>query len=323
MATPSSQVESAISEGLPIVALETAVLTSGLPKEPWQTSYGEAPDCIDTSLPTNQALANAVTNRVLENGALPAWIGVVDGVFKVGLSENEIEGLCKSTSSNKVTLGTLAHDMNDGKSAGTTVATTLLGCKLASKEQPIRVFATGGIGGMHQNWNSRLDVSADLTALATTPTCVVSSGAKSILDLQATVEILETLGVPTLGLNCNTFPPFIEESSNDDPIVFCVKSAQEVAEICNSHWNTLGLYSAVLATVPAPRDVALMRGSLKTILRELEDEWLNMKLHPRTRTPFLLEAIASKTQGQSLRANVKLLCNNAKVASQIAVAIAG
>ena len=260
MVTVSEIVVEALQNGSPVVALETAMLTSGLPKTIWKTEYGDCPDCIDGSLPINQALATTLTTRVSENGVLPVWIGVIEGELKIGLSKNEIELLCKNQTAGKVSLATIAQTMQGTNTAGTTVATTLHACKLALAEHPIRVFATGGIGGIHQNWSTRLDVSADLTSLATTPTCVVASGAKSILDLQATVETLETIGVPTLGLGCDYFPPFIEQVTENDPHVFRVESPHHIATICNAHWNSLGLNSAVLATVPVPEQVAIKRG---------------------------------------------------------------
>lgn len=322
MLTVSKHVQDAMTGGRPIVALETAVLTSGLPREPWQTSYGDCPTCIDSTLPINHALAIAVTKQVTDNEAIPAWIGLIDGEFKIGLSADEIEILCRNESAKKVSLATIAQTMTERGSAGTTVATTLLGCKLASPKKPIRVFATGGIGGFHQNWSSRLDVSADLMALATTPTCVVASGAKSILDLHATVEALETIGVPTVGVGCDTFPPFIEQISEEDPRVIRIDTTDALAAICNKHWNTLGLRSALLATVPAPESDAVKRGSLAEVLQEAETSWLESDLPSETRTPFLLNALASITCGCSLKANLALLCNNASIASQIAVAIA-
>lgn len=322
MVRVSDIVAESLQNGNPVVALESAVLTSGLPRNPWQDSFGECPPCIDATLPINSALAHAMTTMVYDNDSIPAWIGVIEGELRIGLSLDEIDTLCRNPDAGKVSLATIAQTLQGTNSAGTTVATTLLACKLASPKNPIRVFATGGIGGVHQNWMTRLDVSADLIALATTPTCVVASGAKSILDLHATVEALETIGVPILGLGCDYFPPFIEQVTENDPQVFRVESPLDIATICNAHWNSLGLNSAVLATVPVPEHVAIKRGSLDEILQNAEAAWLETRQPTVTRTPFLLNELAIMTCGQTLIANLELLCNNATAASQIAVALA-
>jgi pseudouridine-5'-phosphate glycosidase len=321
MVTVSAIVAHAIKKNRPLVALETAVLTSGLPRTPWQDAFGICPDCIDASLPINLALANSVTSIMNNSGALPVWIGVFNGKLTIGLSQEEIEIICTDELATKVSIATIAQSLQDDRSAGTTVATTLLACTLASSEHPIRVFATGGIGGIHQHWATRLDVSADLTALATTATCVVASGAKSILDLHSTVEALETIGVPTLGLECDSFPPFFERTTEDDPAVYRVDSPSDIASICMKHWNILGMTSAVLATVPVPEHVALERGSVADALQIAESTWLESGKPSSTRTPFLLGELAKVTQGKSLIANLELLCNNSAVASEIAIAL--
>jgi len=317
----SDDIRHALSSGKPIVALETAVLTSGLPRTPWSDAYGERPSTIDESFPINSALATLMTNAVLENGATPAWIGVVGGVLRIGLSHKELVALCSNPNAGKVSIATFAQTLDANRTAGTTVAATLLACKLASPENPIRVFATGGIGGIHQNWTQRLDISADLLALATTPTCVVSSGAKSILDIPATVESLETTGVPILGLGTRTFPRFIEKKRHGDPAVFEVHSPLDVATLCKKHWQSLRLQSAVLATIPVPENVALEEGVLAQALVQAEQDWVATNQPSATRTPFLLDQIANITHGKSLVANLELLCNNAQIAAKISVAM--
>jgi len=321
-AVVSKDVEEALASGSPIVALETAVLTFGLPRTPWNNSFGPLPATIIGDQPINNALADAMTNAVETNGATPAWVAVIEGVLRIGLSKEERTALCSDQNAGKVSLATFAQTMQDKRSAGTTVAATLLACKLASEKKPIRVFATGGIGGMHQNWEQRLDISADLTALATTPTCVVASGAKSILDIPATVEALETIGVPVLGLETKQFPRFIEKNATDDPIIHQVDSPEEVASICEHHWKTLAMHSAVLTNVLAPDEVALEHGTLIDALAKAETEWATLHQPSSTRTPYLLEAMATSTQGKSLVANLALLCNNAKFAAKIAVELA-
>jgi pseudouridine-5'-phosphate glycosidase len=317
----ADSVRKALAQGEPVVALETAVLTAGLPKTPWSDSYGERPTIIDAELSINVALAQAMTHAVQSNGAIPAWIAVVDGSLRIGLSPEEIVELCNNQNANKVSLATMAQTLQRNQSAGTTVAATLVACRLASNENPIRVFATGGIGGIHQNWANRLDVSADLTALATTQTCVVASGAKSILDIPATIELLETIGVPVLGLGNNRFPRFIEKNKSSDPLVHQVDFPVDVATLCKHHWQDLRLPSAVLATLPAPSDVALEEGALQEALALAENEWSGLNQPSATRTPFLLDSMARITEGKSLVANLALLCNNAGAAAEIAIAL--
>ncbi len=318
----SEHVKQAMHSGYPVVALETAVLTAGLPKTSWRTRYGHCPSYIDESLPINIALAQAMNTRIASKNAMPVWIGVLDGVLHIGLSPDQLNKLARDEDAGKVSYANIANTINEGKSAGTTVATTLLACKLASPKNPIRVFATGGIGGVHKNWTINFDVSADLLALASTPTCVVASGAKSILDLHATVESLETLGVPTLGYKCDRFPPFIEQSSNKDPHITKTNSSEEIAKMCNTHWKSLSLSSAVLAAVPAPETTALKRGSMQSELAIAEKSWAEQGLPSATRTPFLLDALATATKGNSLIANLELLCNNASVAAELSVCYA-
>jgi pseudouridine-5'-phosphate glycosidase len=183
------------------------------------------------------------------------------------------------------------------------------------------VFATGGIGGIHRNWNHRLDVSADLRSLATTPTCVVTSGAKSILDLHATVEALETIGVPLLGLQCNRFPRFIEQSNEEDPSIQEIETEEEIASICNMHWNELQMPTAVIAAVPVPSEFGLLRNALQQHVEEADEAWRAMNVAPATRTPFILDYLVVQTQGDSLRANIALLLQNASKAAKVACAI--
>jgi pseudouridine-5'-phosphate glycosidase len=321
-ASVAETIQEALDLGKPVVALETAVLTAGLPKSPWSEAYGDCPHFLDCHFPINLALANAMSESVKNNGAIPAWIALVDGELRVGLSDVEIVDLCKNKNTGKVSLATIAQSMHSKKTAGTTVATTLLACRLSSKENPIRVFATGGIGGLHQNWMERLDISADLLALSNTPTCVVASGAKSILDIPATVEALETIGVPVLGLGTSLFPRFIESNKEEDPAITQVDLPSEIASICKKHWFELQLRSAVLATVPVPDEVALEVGTLDRVIACAEEEWVAAKQAATTRTPFLLDRLTTLTQGKSLVANLALLCNNAIVAAQIAIALA-
>ena len=317
----AEEVRCALDSGQPVVAMETAVLTTGLPRCQWNDSYGDPPEGIDVTAPINAATAIAMTEIVRTNDAIPAWIGVLHGELIVGLSLDDLLQLAGDEDATKVSIANCAPTMMRGGSAGTTVAATLAACRLSSDSNPIRVFATGGIGGIHQNWSSRLDISADLTTLATTQTCVVASGAKSILDLHATVESLETIGVPVLGIGHNTFPRFVERSSDDDPSIQQVDKIEDVVSLCNTHWNCLGFRSSVLATTQVPEEVAIDRDSYQQAIEEAEKGWIDSGQHPTTRTPYLLDQLAKATGGRSLVANLGLLCHNAAVASKIAGAM--
>lgn len=317
----AEEVRCALDAGQPVVALETAVLTTGLPRCTWNDSYGDPPNGVDVTAPINAAIAIAMTEIIRSNGVIPAWIGVLRGELIVGLSSDEVLQLAGDTHATKASISNCASTMTRGDSAGTTVAATLAACRLSSEPNPIRVFATGGIGGIHQNWSSRLDISADLTTLATTQTCVVASGAKSILDLSATVESLETIGVPVLGIGHNTFPRFVERSSDSDPSIQQVDKIKDVASLCNNHWNTLGFRSSVLATTQVPDDVAIDRDSYREAIEEAERSWIGSEQHPTSRTPYLLNQLANATRGRSLVANLGLLCHNASIASKIANAM--
>jgi len=317
----SEEIRHALATDKPIVALETAVLTSGLPRCPWDTSYVDSPVEMGDDTQVNIAVAKSMTKAVRSKNAVPAWVGVLHGTLRVGLSDDEVIELACDPLAEKVSLATIASSMQTTKSAGTTVAATLLACRLASKDNPIRVFATGGIGGIHQHWSRHMDISADLVALATTPVCVVASGAKSILDLDATVASLETIGVPVLGIGHNRFPRFIEKNSEEDPIVHQVDSVVEVASICRSHWYHLGMRSSVLATVPVAAEVALDAENLIKTLAAAENAWTDSTLPPHKRTPFLLDYLADATRGKSLIANISLLISNASTAADIAIAM--
>jgi pseudouridine-5'-phosphate glycosidase len=320
----SDAVGKALQSGGPVVALETAVLTKGLPHCSWGEEFGSRPSSIDADAPINLAAAKAMTHAVQTAGGIPAWIAVIDGTLRIGLSTEEVEELAMDETAGKVSLATIASVLSQKKSAGTTVATTLQACDIAKNicGHAIRVFATGGIGGIHRNWGKRLDISADLRALATCPTCVVASGAKSILDIPATVESLETLGVPILGLGTESFPCFVEAKSKNDPRINVVTSPEEVASICHTHWNELGSTSAILTTCQVPDDVALRRGTLEQVIEQTEQSWASSGDVGATRTPALLDALAHHTKGKYLVANLALLCNNAARAAEISISMA-
>jgi pseudouridylate synthase len=291
----SSEVMRARGMELPLVALESTVITHGLP------------------YPDNLRLAQDMENEVRSVGAVPATVAVVDGRVCAGLSQVQLERLASDAKEGvlvKISTRDYGPAIARRQSGGTTVAATLVAAHLVG----IRVFATGGIGGVHRQ--APFDISADLEQLARTPLVVVCAGAKAILDLPATIERLETLGVPVIGYQTDEFPAFFSRSSGlktsgraDSP--------EEAASIARAHWE-MGFQGAVLVTVPLPEDLALPHETVDGAIQQALDEAQAQDVHGQRMTPFLLERINQLTKGASLRANLALLVNNARVAAMIA-----
>ena len=281
---------------LPLVALETTVVTHGLP------------------YPENLQLAREMEAQVWEAGATPATISVLDGKILVGMQAEAFDALVAAENPRKISRRDFAPAIAQGASGGTTVAGTLIAAHAAG----IRVFATGGIGGVHRG--AAFDVSADLPELSRTPLVVVCAGAKSILDLPATLEYLETSGVPVIGYQTDDFPAFYARTSGL-PVSGRADTAAEVAEIARAHWG-LGIPSAILLVVPPPETSALpidvMEQAVDQALLEAEQQGIR----GQAVTPFLLARVSVLTGKASLRTNLDLLLNNARVAAQVAVALA-
>jgi pseudouridine-5'-phosphate glycosidase len=288
----SNEVKRAMSISLSVVALESTVLTHGLPR------------------PQNLQLAYDMEHAIRAEGATPATIAFLDGVLRIGLSESEIERLAHERDVYKVGPRDFATVISRQASGGTTVAGTMFACKHTS----IKVFATGGIGGVHRE--SGFDISADLQALATIPMIVVCAGAKAILDLPATLEYLETMSVPVVGYNTDEFPAFYSRDSGLD-VSIRLDTTKEIVEFARAHWST-GMQSAVLVTNPVPGADAIPRAELDPIIEQASREAQDRKIHGQQLTPFLLDRISGLTKGRSMRANLSLLLNNARLAAQIA-----
>ena len=282
---------------LPLVALESAVITHGLPR------------------PENLNLARALEADVRVNGANPATVALLDGKVRVGLAEDELERLANMDGTRKISLRDFGIALAGGLSGGTTVAAT----SFVASQIGIRVFATGGIGGVHRG--SPFDVSADLPQLGKTPILVVCAGAKSILDLPATREVLETQGVTILGYQTDEIPAFYTRSSGL-AVDYRVDSAEEAAEIAVNSWDA-GIRSAVLLVVPPPEATAMPGDVIEKVISAALAEAEEKGIHGAATTPFLLQRVSELTGGESLRANIDLLRNNAAVAAQVAVAMAG
>ena len=293
------EVARAIATKAPIVALETTVVTHGLPH----------PDGLATALALEQVVRDA--------GATPATIGILGGAIRIGLTRTELERLATTPNVAKINLSNLAAAVASGQPGSTTVAATMFAACAGS----IRVFATGGIGGVHRGAGDSGDISADLTALSRIPVAVVSAGAKAILDLPRTVEMLETLGVPVFGFETDEFPAFYRRSTGL-PVDRRYDSIAELASAVTRHLS-LGLGTGVLVANPIPAademTVALYDRALHTALSDADAHGIR----GRAVTPFLLDRMCAVTGGHSVRANVALLRHNAHVAARLAVAIHG
>jgi len=291
----SKQIVQANQFGSPIVALESTVITHGLPR------------------PDNLQLAVDMENIVREHGATPATIAILDGEIHIGLSEEELSTLANREDTRKISVRDLGIALATGLSGGTTVASTLFVSALAN----IKVFATGGIGGVHRG--APFDISADLTQLGKSPVLVVCAGAKAILDLPSTREVLETQGVPVIGYQTDEFPAFYTRSSGLG-VDARVDTPEEAAKIAIESWEA-GITSAILLVVPPPEESALspdeMESAIQTALYEAE----SAALHGAETTPFLLKRVSELTGGESLRANLALLKNNARIAAQVSGAM--
>jgi len=279
--------------GAPIVALESAVITHGLPR------------------PENLNIARELEAEVRENGANPATIALLEGKIHIGMTELQLEELANMEKTRKISLRDFGIALAGGLSGGTTVAATLF----AAAQVGIRVFATGGIGGVHRD--APFDVSADLPQLGKSPVLVVCAGAKAILDLPATHEVLETQGIPVIGFQTDEFPAFYSPSSGL-PVDHRVETPKEAAQVAMKAWEA-GVKSAVLLVVPPPAKAALPAGSMEAAIQTALDEAVEQGIHGAAATPFLLSRVSALTGGESLHANLALLRNNARVAAQVAV----
>jgi len=291
----SPEVASALAAQRPVVALESTVIAHGLPR------------------PQNLETARRLEQIVREQGALPATIAILEGGFCVGLNDEQVRFVAESEGIKKVSMRDLPLAAAQKWNGATTVATT----SWIAKRAGIKVFATGGIGGVHRG--PLADISADLPALATTPIVVVCSGAKIVLDLLATREWLETYGITVIGYGCDELPAFYSRRSGL-PVDARVDSPAEVAQIFRAQ-EALGIERALLVTVPVPEasevPAASLERALQSALREAEDQ----QIGGRDLTPFLLSRMAHASAGATLKANVALLENNARVATQISMAL--
>lgn len=288
-------VEEALKKGLPVVALESTIISHGMP------------------YPENLTTAMAVEKVVIDAGATPATIAILDGVIHIGLSQTTLSQFAQAKHIRKVSQRDLAYVLTQQLSGGTTVATTMY---LASLHG-IKIFATGGIGGVHRGAETSFDISADLEAFATTPVTVVSAGAKAILDLPKTLEYLETMGVPVVGYQTDDFPAFYHSKSGLK-LSLRLDSPQAVAALM-THQDSLKLTQGILIANPIPvafeMDARVIQQAIHTAIKEADDQHVKGS----ALTPFLLARVKTLTGGDSLVSNIALVKHNAKVAAEIAV----
>lgn len=297
MFTVLDEVQRARELDAPIVALESTVITHGLPT------------------PQNMELALAMEEKVRAEGAVPATVALLDGQIRVGIGKAELERLANTKDPVKVSRRDFAKVIVKKLDGGTTVAGTML----AAQKAGIKVFATGGIGGVHKE--SYLDISTDLQALSDTPMIVVCAGAKSILDLPATLEYLETMAVPVVGYGTDEFPAFFSRHSGLGVSVR-LDSPAEIAAFAKTHWD-LGMKSAILVTNPIPAEHSLDDDFINPIIAQASADAQEKGIHGQALTPFLLARINELSDGKSLASNLVLLHHNATLAAKIAKEMRG
>lgn len=288
------EIQQALNSNLPVVALESTILSHGMP------------------YPENVSFAGEVEKVVRAEGAVPATTALIGGRIKVGLAPVELELMCKAKDVGKVSRRDMATYLALGKTGATTVATTMIAAAMAG----IKVFATGGIGGVHRRGETTMDISADLQELKQTPVAVVCAGAKQILDIGRTLEYLETMGVPVIGNGTANFPAFYCRKSGFG-VDYAAKDETEIAAIIKTKW-VLGLQGGVLIGNPIPEEYALDFDQMESVISEALAEADEQGVRGKEITPFLLAKIKEITKGVSFASNVQLAYNNARVAAKIA-----
>ena len=290
------EVSEALKNKQPVVALESTIISHGMP------------------YPKNMETALHVETVVREEGAMPATIALMDGKIKIGLTEAEIKLLAQK---GRAVIKTSRRDMPYVLSHKLTGATTVAATMIAAEKAGIKIFATGGIGGVHRGASKTFDISADLQELAKTNVAVVCAGIKSILDLGLTLEYLETMGVPVLGYQTDELPAFYTRKSGFK-LDYKMNSPQEIAELLQVKWAT-GLNGGVVIANPVPESYALDEQIMKNAIEQALAEQQKAGIKGKDSTPFLLAKVKELTSGQSLVSNIELVLNNARLAAQIAL----
>lgn len=291
----SEEVLTAKQNNQPIVALESTIISHGMP------------------YPKNVETARLVEKLIRENGAVPATIAIMNGEIKIGLSEEELESLGNSVHVAKASRRDLPYLLATKQTGATTVAATMICAELAG----IKIFATGGIGGVHRGAETTMDISADLEELAQTNVAVVCAGAKSILDIGLTLEFLETKGVPVIGYETDILPAFYTRTS-DFPVNFRANDVETIANTLNTKWD-LNLNGGAVIANPIPEEHALPEEEITMIINKALREAEENNIHGKDVTPFLLGKVVELTEGKSLEANIELVKNNAILGAKLAV----
>ncbi len=288
-------VKKALEEGKPVVALESTIISHGMP------------------YPKNVATALNVEKLVYDNGCIPATIGIINGKFKIGLTNEDIELLGKQgLDVPKVSRRDIPYILANKLNGATTVASTMIGASLAN----IKIFATGGIGGVHRGAETTMDISADLDELSRTNVAVICAGAKSILDLGLTLEYLETKGVPVLGYKTKELPAFYTSKSGY-MLDYMMNSSKEIAELLKTKWE-LGLNGGVVIANPIPTEFEMDATLIENVIKGAIANANELGIKGKDTTPFLLDEIQKVTKGDSLSSNIELVYNNVKLACKIA-----
>lgn len=294
----TAEVQQALEQGLPVVALESTIISHGMP------------------YPENVQMAKEVEQVIRDNGAVPATIALMDGRIKIGLTDEDLELLATSKNVRKTSRRDLAYVLSSREIGATTVATTMICAELAN----IAVFVTGGIGGVHRGAETTMDISADLEELSQTNVAVICAGAKSILDIGLTLEYLETKGVPVVGYGTDAFPAFYSATSPFESN-FRLDTPQEVADMLRVKWE-MGLQGGAVIANPIPDESSLEEAEITAIIEDALRQAEEQGVKGKDVTPFLLGKVKELTDGKSLEANIALVMNNARVGAAIAKAYA-
>lgn len=291
------EVKEALEAGEPVVSLESTIIAHGMP------------------YPKNVETALAVNDTIRRNGAMPATIGIIGGRIKVGLTDEEIEYLAQAKNVLKVSRRDLPFVISNKMDGATTVAGTMIVSKMAG----IKLFVTGGIGGVHRGAGESFDISADLEELKNTDVVVVCAGVKSILDIGATLEYLETAGVPVITFNSDEFPAFYSRKSGF-PAECRIDSPQQIAGLISLKYS-MGLKGGVLVGCPIPEKDEIPNAVIEGVIEEALEKCREQKISGKRITPFLLDQVKTLSSGKSLEANIRLVLNNAELGARIAAAL--
>lgn len=290
----SDEVKKAMEEGKAVVALESTIISHGMP------------------YPQNIETAKACEEIIRKNGAVPATTAIIGGKIKIGLNEEELEFMATSKDIIKASRRDFAYIVSRGLNGATTVASTIIASRLAG----IKIFVTGGLGGVHRHAETTFDISRDLEELALNDIMIVCAGCKSILDIGLTLEYLETKGVPVFGYQTDSMPAFFTRKS-EFKVDYNIKNPKEAAEAAKTQWD-LGLTGGILLTNPIPEKDSMDEEKINKAIEEALKEAEEKGIHGKETTPFLLSKVLEVTEGKSLEANIALVKNNAKLGAEVA-----